>query len=159
MAVPASALARDAWRPEVTVAVVAERDGRFLLIEERVRGVLVLNQPAGHLEPGESLPDAAVREALEESGWRVAVTRLVAVHLWPSPDDGMSYLRFTFAADAIAAVEGAQLDAGIERVLWLARDELAQGGWRLRSPLVLAGIDDYLAGRSAPLDVLRHMAG
>jgi 8-oxo-dGTP pyrophosphatase MutT (NUDIX family) len=159
MAVPASALAADAWRPEVTVAVVAERDGRFLLIEERVRGVLVVNQPAGHLEPGESLPDAAVREALEESGWRVAITRLVAVHLWPSPDDGMSYLRFTFAADAIAPVEGAKLDAGIERVLWLPRDELANGPWRLRSPLVLAGIDDYLAGRSASLDVLRYMSG
>lgn len=159
MAIPASALARDAWRPEVTVAVVVEREGRFLVIEERVRGVLVVNQPAGHLDPGESLQDAAVREALEESGWRVALTRLVAVHLWPSPDDAMSYLRFTFAADPVAPVEGAQLDQGIERVLWLPRDELASGKWRLRSPLVLAGIDDYLAGRSAPLEALRFMPG
>ena len=121
MALPAAVLANDVWRPDVTVAVVVERDGRFLLVEERVRGALVVNQPAGHLEPGESLQDAAVREALEETGWRVALTRLVAVYLWPSPDDGLSYLRFTFAADAIAPVDGAQLDTGIERVLWLER--------------------------------------
>jgi 8-oxo-dGTP pyrophosphatase MutT (NUDIX family) len=159
MALPASALARDAWRPEVTVAVVVERDGRFLLVEERVRGALVVNQPAGHLEPGESLQDAALREALEETGWRVALTRLVAVYLWRSPDDGLSYLRFTFAADALAPVDGAQLDHGIERVLWLPRDELERGPWRLRSPLVLAGIDDFLAGRSAPLDALRFLPG
>jgi len=157
MALPASALVRDAWRPAVTVAVVVERDGRFLLVEERVRGALVVNQPAGHLEPGESLQDAAVREALEETGWRVSLSRLVATYLWTSPDDGMSYLRFTFAGDAIAPVEGAVLDAGIERVLWLPRSELAEGAWRLRSPLVLAGIDDFLAGHSAPLDSLRFI--
>jgi 8-oxo-dGTP pyrophosphatase MutT (NUDIX family) len=157
MALPASALERDAWRPEVTVAVVVEREGRFLLVEERVRGALVVNQPAGHLEPGESLQDAAVREALEETGWRVRLSRLVAVYLWPAPDDGLSYLRFTFAAEAVAPVDGAQLDHGIERVLWLPRAELDGGAWRLRSPLVTAGIDDFLAGRGVPLDALRFL--
>lgn len=143
------------WRPDVTVATVVERDGRYLLVEERVRGVLVVNQPAGHLEAGESLHDAALRETREETGWLVELEALVAVYQWTSPDDGSAYVRFTFAARAIEPIPDACLDHGIERVLWLTPEELRDGPFRVRSPLVHESIADHRAGRRAPLDSLR----
>jgi 8-oxo-dGTP pyrophosphatase MutT (NUDIX family) len=144
--------------PVVTVATVVERDGRFLFVEERIRGVLVLNQPAGHLDPGEDLADAAARETLEETGWQVEPTALVAVHQWRSPAEGTEFVRFCFAARPLAHDPARRLDAGIERALWLRRDEAAGHATPLRSPLVLRAVDDYLAGDRWPLALLHRLA-
>jgi 8-oxo-dGTP pyrophosphatase MutT (NUDIX family) len=156
IAVPAAATGR---LPRITVATVIPDRGRFLLVEERVRGVLVVNQPAGHLDPDESLIQAAVRETLEETGWHVDITHLVAVYHWPDPPDRRPVLRFTFAARTLAHDPQRPLDSGIERALWLSPEELAQGGYRPRSPLVERSIRDYLAGASAPLSLLASVAG
>ena len=142
----------DIWRPDVTVACIVPQRGKFLLVEENVRGELVLNQPAGHLEPDESLLDAAVRETLEETAWCVDLTHLVGVYQWANGDG--HFLRFTFAAQARSHDPARELDAGIVRALWLARDEIAAAQPRLRSPMVLRGVDDFLADKRLPLDGL-----
>lgn len=142
------------WRPDVTVATVVERGGHFLFVEERVRGELVLNQPAGHLDPGETLLDAARRETLEETAWEVRPHALVAIYQWVNPDDGQQFLRFTFAATPLREHPEATLDHGIERALWLTPAELASGDFRPRSPLVQRSLDDYLAGQRVPLTAL-----
>ncbi len=146
------------WRPDVTVATIVARDGRFLLVEEMVRNRCVLNQPAGHLEAGESLTDAARRETVEETAWHVAPTHLVAISQWSTAPGGRHFLRFTFAAEAERHEPERPLDNGIVRAVWLSRDEVAVARERLRSPIVLASIDDWIAGRRHPLDVLRWFA-
>ncbi len=145
------------WRPHVTVATVVPRDGRFLLVEESVRGCVVLNQPAGHLDPDETLQAAAVRETLEETGWEVALTCLLGVQQWSSPG-GRQFVRFTFAADPVTHDPARPLDAGILRALWMSRAEIADAAPRLRSPMVLAGIDDWLGGRRIPLEAIRYLS-
>lgn len=132
----------------MTVACVVPRAGKFLLVEEGVRGMRVLNQPAGHLEPDESLPAAALRETREETGWDVILTHLVGIYQWAN-DDG-AFLRFTFAAEPVRRDPACVLDAGIVRALWLTRDEIAASR-NLRSPMVLRGVDDFLSGRNVPL--------
>jgi 8-oxo-dGTP pyrophosphatase MutT (NUDIX family) len=149
--------AAEVWRPDVTVAAVVERDGRFLLVEERVRGRLVLNQPAGHLEPDESLLDALVRETREETGWVVSPQALVGVYQWRSPDDGTAFLRFAIEARAEREVPGAVLDTGIVRALWLTLDELNGGTFRFRSPLVPLAVEHHLGGQRWSLDLLRNV--
>lgn len=144
------------WFPHVTVAAVVERDGRFLLVEEHTVDGVRLNQPAGHLEEGESLPDACVREALEETAHRVAVDSLVGIYNWTRPDGSITYLRFAFACRSLSEETGRALDEGIIRAVWLTHEELLAQQERLRSPLVLQVIEDYLAGRRYPLDVIRH---
>lgn len=147
----------DIWRPHVTVATVVPRGGRFLLVEENVRGDIVLNQPAGHLEPDEALPDAAIRETLEETGWHVALTCLLGVQQWRSLS-GREFVRFTFAADAVRHDPARPLDDGILRALWLDRDEIAAAAHRLRSPMVLTSIDEWIDGRRLPLDAIRNFS-
>lgn len=142
------------WRPDVTVACIVPRGARFLMVEETVRGELVINQPAGHLEPGESLAQAALRETLEETGWTVRLTGLVGIYQWANPTGDSHFLRFTFAAEAVQHDPARPLDQGIVRASWMTREELAATASRLRSPMVLRGIDDYLAGRRQPLDSL-----
>lgn len=142
------------WRPHVTVATVIPRGECFLLVEEDIRGDLLLNQPAGHLEPGEALQTAAVRETLEETGWHVTLTCLLGVQQWRSPR-GREFVRFTFAGEPLRHEPARPLDAGIVRALWLSRAQVAAESARLRSPLVLAGIDAWLEGRRLPLDVVR----
>ena len=146
--------AERSFRPDVTVATVIPRDGRLLMVEERVRGVLVLNQPAGHLEPNETLVDAAVRETLEETGWTVALSHLVGVYRWTA-SDGSAFLRFAFAGEPIAHDPTRTLDEGIERALWMTPAELQHAHDRMRSPLVLAVVDDWLAGARLPLSAIR----
>lgn len=145
------------WRPDVTVATIVPREGRFLLVEEVSDGRLVLNQPAGHLEPMESLTHAAVRETFEETGWHVVPTGLVGIYQWHRPESDFHVLRVAFVADALGHEESHRLDAGIVRALWLTREEIAAQAARLRSPMVLANIDDFLAGRRYPLDVLNSL--
>jgi 8-oxo-dGTP pyrophosphatase MutT (NUDIX family) len=144
-----------AFRPDVTVAAVVPRDdGRFLLIEERVRGVLVLNQPAGHLEAGETLLDATVRETLEEAAWDIEPQAYLGTYQWTAPD-GAHFLRFAFSARAIRHHPERALDEGVVTALWLSVDELRARGEQLRSPLVLRTVEDYLAGVRLPLDAVR----
>ena len=144
------------FKPNVTVAAVIERAGRFLLIEEESEGELKLNQPAGHLERGETLVQAAAREALEESAHPFTPEFLVGIYHWPNKPRDITYMRFAFGGAAGEALAGQQLDTGIVRTLWLTRDEVAASQARHRSPYVLACVDDYLAGRRFPLDLVRH---
>lgn len=144
------------WKPNLTVAAVIERDGRFLTVEEQSADGLMLNQPAGHLERGETLIEAVAREVMEESAHAFTPGFLIGVYHWPDVARDVTYLRFAFGGSAGEAVAGRALDQGIERVLWLSREELAAARSRHRSPYVLACVDDYLAGRRFALDLLRH---
>ena len=142
------------WRPRVTVACVIERDGCYLLVEEDIHGQQLVNQPAGHLEPGESLIDAAVRETREETGWRVRPTGLIGVYQWVSPNSREQYVRFAFTAIAVAHDPAQALDAGILRALWLKPEEIDGVRHRPRSPMVLRNIEDAQRRASLPLDTL-----
>jgi ADP-ribose pyrophosphatase YjhB (NUDIX family) len=144
------------WKPHVTVAALVERDGRFLLVEEHTVDGIRLNQPAGHLDEGESLVAACVREALEETAHHVCVESLVGIYQWPRPSGDITYLRFAFACSALSEEAGRALDRGIIRAVWLTPEELAAQPERWRSPLVMQCIQDYLAGQRFPLEVIRH---
>jgi 8-oxo-dGTP pyrophosphatase MutT (NUDIX family) len=146
------------FKPDVTVAAVIERDGRFLLVEEHIGGRLVLNQPAGHLEDSESLLAAVARETLEESAWHFAPSALVGIYLWKQPENGRSFLRVAITGSVTQHEPLRRLDHGIERTLWLPRDQIVAKSARLRSPMVLRCVDDYLAGARYSLDVLQHFS-
>lgn len=145
------------WRPHVTVACVVADGERYLMVEEAVHGQLAWNQPAGHLEDGETLAAAALRETLEETGWMVELQHLIGVHQWRSTEHGDAVIRFSFAARALSHDPQRPLDADIRRAVWLTRAEIAALGERLRSPMILHSIDLWLAGRRLPLDVLNHL--
>ena len=146
------------WQPDVTVATVVVRDGRLLCVEERSIGQLVINQPAGHLEPDESLVDAAVRETREETGWNVRITHLVGAYQWKAPETRRHYLRFAFAAEAVDQIPGHALDEGIVRALWLTPGELQDLAPRHRSPLVWRTVADFLGGSRHPLALVQQLA-
>ncbi|MBP6798313.1 MAG: NUDIX hydrolase [Luteimonas sp.] len=145
------------WQPDVTVATVVVADGRLLCVEERAHGRLVLNQPAGHLEPDESLLDAALRETLEETGWDVRLTAVVGAYQWRAPETSRHYLRFAFAAEPVAHDPSRPLDEGIVRALWMAPSELRAAADRHRSPLVWRVVADYLAGSRHPLALVSQL--
>jgi 8-oxo-dGTP pyrophosphatase MutT (NUDIX family) len=146
------------WQPDVTVATVVVRDGRLLCVEERVNGSIVINQPAGHLEPDESLFDAALRETREETGWDVRLTAFVGAYQWKAPETGRHYLRFSFAAEPDRHDATRELDTGIVQALWMSPQELMDAQARHRSPLVWQVVADYLGGRRHPLSMLQHLA-
>ena len=151
------------WQPDVTVATIVVRDGQLLMVEERANGALVLNQPAGHLEPDESLLDAALRETREETGWEVRLTAFVGAYQWKAPlhadgSGGRHYMRFAFAAEPVSELPDARLDEGIVRALWLAPEALRGMASRHRSPLVWRAVADYLGGSRHLLDLVRHLA-
>ena len=150
------ALQSGRWAPHVTVATVVSRNGRLLLVEEEKAGRRVLNQPAGHLEPGESLVEAAVRETREETGWEVRPTALVGSYQWTA-GDGTPFLRFAFAAEPVRHHPEQALDAGIVQALWLPPMELHAQMARLRSPLVWQTVADWLDGQRHPLSLLRQV--
>jgi 8-oxo-dGTP pyrophosphatase MutT (NUDIX family) len=141
------------WKPSVTVAAVVERDGRFLLVEERIDGRLVLNQPAGHLDPGESLIDACRREVLEETAHHFEPEALVGVYRWHYAKKDVTFLRFLFSGRLIGAEPGRKLDKGIVAAPWLTAAELAARKADHRSPLVAQCLADYLAGKRYPLEL------
>lgn len=145
------------WQPDVTVATVVVREGRLLMVEERVNGGLVFNQPAGHLEPDESLSEAALRETREETGWDVRLTAFIGAYQWKA-ETQRHYLRFAFAAEPLAHDPGRALDEGIVQALWMTPAELQQAEARHRSPLVWQVVADYLAGRRSPLSMLQQIA-
>jgi 8-oxo-dGTP pyrophosphatase MutT (NUDIX family) len=141
------------WKPDVTVAAVIERDGRFLLVEERIRGKLVLNQPAGHLEDGESLLQAVERETLEETAWRFAPESLIGIYLWRSTR-GHTTLRFAFTGQASDFDAARTLDPPVIATHWLTLEEIRARGAQLRTVLVTRCIEDFLTGRRHPLDTV-----
>ena len=147
----------DLWKPDTTVAAVIEREGLFLMIEESTREGVRLNQPAGHLDPGESLVQAVVREALEETAHQVEAIAGIGVYLsryrYPPDRLDVTYLRFAFACRVLGQVEGLSLDAGIQRALWMPPEAIRARIAEHRSPLVMRVIDDYLAGQRLPLSV------
>jgi 8-oxo-dGTP pyrophosphatase MutT (NUDIX family) len=144
--------------PAITVAAVAQAaDGCFLIVEERISGRLYFNQPAGHVEPGETLLAAVAREAHEETAWRFAPEGLLGVYLWRNPDTGRSSLRFAFCGQVSDHDPKAALDTAIVRTHWLMREELLAPHRQLRSPSVLRCIDDYLAGVRHPLATVARL--
>jgi 8-oxo-dGTP pyrophosphatase MutT (NUDIX family) len=146
------------WKPNVTVAAVVQRDGKFLLVEEETEAGLAFNQPAGHLEEGESLIDAVVREALEETAYHFKPTHLIGIYNWKHPAKDVTYLRFAFGGELRGFEPDRPLDDGIIAARWLSLDEVKETAARHRSPLILRCIEDALAGRSCPLDMLVHYA-
>jgi 8-oxo-dGTP pyrophosphatase MutT (NUDIX family) len=159
----------DPWTPSVTVAAVIERDGRYLLVEEEVAGRLVINQPAGHWERGETLAAACTREVLEETGYDFVPTALVGIYRWHYPQGsrrgapagetelGVTFLRFAFAGDLVGWAPDRPLDREIRRVVWLEPEALQAETARHRSPLVARCVADRVAGRCFSLDVLAYL--
>ncbi len=145
------------WKPSVTVAALIERDGRFLFVEEEADGRRVLNQPAGHLDPGESLVAACVREVLEETAHRFMPEALVGIYRWHYPARDVTFLRFAFRGRLEGIEQGRALDPEIAALHWLTPAELGQRAAMHRSPLVQQCVDDYLAGRHYSLDVLSKL--
>ena len=141
------------WTPHATVATVIEQDGRFLMVEEVSSGKTVINQPARHVEKGESILDAARRETLEETGWTAEPQNLIGLYTYTAPSNGVTYHRYCFAAQAGEAIENAVLDDGIIGPRWMTIEELRNSP-NLRSDMVLTCVEDYLAGRQFPLEII-----
>lgn len=144
------------WKPDVTVAAVVMRDGKFLLVEEETEAGLAFNQPAGHLEEGESLIDAVRRETLEETAYHFKPTHLIGIYHWQHPRKAVTYLRFAFGGELRGFEADRPLDTGIVAAHWLTRDEIKATQARHRSPLILRCVEDQIAGKSCPLDFLVH---
>jgi 8-oxo-dGTP pyrophosphatase MutT (NUDIX family) len=144
------------WKPNVTVAAVVEREGKYLLVEEQTCNGILFNQPAGHLESEESIIQGAVRETLEETGYTFAPQSLLGVYRWHSSSDNTTFLRFAFTGSVTDHDPHRVLDTGILRAGWFGVDEIREMAYCHRSPLVMRCIDDHLAGKSCPLDVLVH---
>jgi 8-oxo-dGTP pyrophosphatase MutT (NUDIX family) len=142
------------WKPSATVAAVIERDGKFLLVEERIEGRLVLNQPAGHLDPGESLVAACRREVLEETAHRFTPTALIGIYRWHYAAKDVTFLRFCFSGVIDSVENGRPLDKEIVALHWLGIGELKQRKSEHRSPLVQKCVEDFLGGKRYPLEVL-----
>jgi 8-oxo-dGTP pyrophosphatase MutT (NUDIX family) len=154
---PTAIMSRMAWKPDITVAAISESDGRFLLVEERINHRLVFNQPAGHVESGESIIAAVVREVREETAWVFIPEAFLGVYLWRSPSSGRATLRFAFSGAVVDHDAFQPLDRGIVRTHWLNRAELLERESRMRSPLVLRCVNDYLSGRRLPLDAVTSL--
>jgi len=143
------------WKPHVTVAAIIEQESRYLLVEEHTTNGLAFNQPAGHLEPGESLFDAVQREVFEETAWKFTPEYITAIQLWRRNPDTPSFLRVCFVGSCHDFQTEQALDEGIVATHWLTRDEIIAKKNTLRSPLVLTTIDQYLQGEQHPLSLLK----
>ena len=139
-------------RPELTVAAVVEERGRFLMVEEMVHGKAVFNQPAGHVEPGESLREAVIRETLEESAWHFIPEFIIGIYLWQQPETQRHFLRVAIRGQLARRERERELDEGILRALWLTPEALRERAQKLRSPMVLRCIEDYQRGNRLPLE-------
>ncbi|MDP2804882.1 MAG: NUDIX hydrolase [Gallionellaceae bacterium] len=144
------------WKPNVTVAAVLEQNGKFLLVEEHTSQGLRFNQPAGHLEPNESLVDAVTREVLEESAYDFKPEYLIGIYRWHSTTADTTYLRFAFGGSILGHHPERALDEGIVRAAWMPLDEIHSTKERHRSPLILRCVEDYLAGKRYPLELITH---
>lgn len=144
-------------QPEITVAAVVERAGRFLIVEERVSRRIVFNQPAGHVEEGEVFADAVVREVLEETAWQFRPQAIVGIYLWQHPETARSFLRIAYSGTVSDHDASRPLDRGILRTHWFTRDQLLGYVQRLRTPMVLRCVDDFLAGARYPLELVTRL--
>lgn len=144
------------WYPHVTVATVIEKDNQFLLVHEFSENQLVYNQPAGHLEPNESLQQAAIRETLEETGWEITLTGFLGISVYTSPYNQVTYVRNTFIATPQKRAENFQMEDSIKDVVWLTHEQIMERQSQLRSPIVLKVIEDYRMGRAFPLDMVNE---
>lgn len=142
------------WKPHATVAAIIHRDGKYLLVEEDSDGEIVFNQPAGHLDPNESLVDAVIRETREETAWGFIPDAITGIYRWIHPGFDRTYLRFAFCGQIRDFHNEQPLDDGILRTVWLSRDEVQARQDRLRSPMVLRCIDDFERGHRYPLEML-----
>ncbi|MDT8281481.1 MAG: NUDIX hydrolase [Gammaproteobacteria bacterium] len=148
------------WKPHATVAAIIERDDKFLMVEELIKGEHVLNQPAGHLDPDESLIDAVIRETQEETAWQFIPEAVTGIYLWKNPEsnnDEDTFLRIAVCGSCINHAPEQPLDDGVINAVWKSRDELRDRTIKLRSPMVISCIDDYLAGKRYPLDLLNYV--
>tara|TARA_B110001454_G_scaffold56829_2_gene55582 strand:- start:2585 stop:3088 length:504 start_codon:yes stop_codon:yes gene_type:complete len=147
------------WTPHATVATIVEKDGKFLLVEERrlinEQGEfgIVYNQPAGHVDKGESIMAAAIRETLEETRWQVKLKHLVGIYIFTAPANGITYHRYCFAAEALMHQAESELDDGILDAKWFSWEEI-QTLNNLRSPLVKRCLQDHIDGKQYPLDLI-----
>lgn len=146
------------WRPSVTVAAVIEDNGRFLMVQERQDGRLVYNQPAGHLEQGESLHEAVIRETLEETTGVLQPTAVIGVYRWIEPNSGRTYLRVCFTGHCTHFDTGRTPAPEIMGTAWMSRADLEAASGDMRSPLVMRCVDDYLTGTRHPLSLLTDLA-
>lgn len=144
------------WKPNVTVAAVLEQDGKFLLVEEMTGQGILFNQPAGHLEPNESLIAAVARETLEESAYEFEPQHLLGIYRWHSEASNTTYLRFAFTGRILTHHPERKLDKGILHAVWMTPAEIRATQARHRSPLILRCVEDYLAGKRYPLDIITH---
>ena len=142
------------WPPHITVASIVQKDGKFLMVEEMSNGKLVYNQPAGHLEPEETLQEAAVRETLEETGWLIEPTHVLGVSKYICSNHGTVFYRTSFIATAISHDSNIELDKGIVQAVWLSYEEIKDNFQKLRSPLELKNVEQYLSGEKYPLDLI-----
>lgn len=144
------------WKPHVTVAAVLERDGKFLMVEEETAQGNRFNQPAGHLEAHESLIQAVIRETLEESAYHFLPTELIGIYRWHAAESNTTYMRFAYTGTITGHDTERKLDTGILRAVWLSAQEIRDSVSRHRSPLLLRCMEDYLAGRRYPLELITH---
>jgi 8-oxo-dGTP pyrophosphatase MutT (NUDIX family) len=144
------------WKPNVTVAAVIEREGKYLLVEEQTGGGLLFNQPAGHLEPGESIIEGAIRETLEETGYTFAPQSVLGIYHWHSEADNITFIRFAFNGSVVDFDPDRALDTGIVRAGWFGVEEIRETTYCHRSPLVMKCIEDHVAGKHYPLEILSH---
>ena len=145
------------WEPHVTVATIAEQNGRFLLVREKIHGHEVYNQPAGHWEQGETLTEAAIRETLEETGWHFEAKGIVGIYQWSVPGNPLTFFRVCYHGEATRHEPDRELDTGILAAEWLTAEELARYPDKLRSPMVMQCIDDYLTGKRYPLELITSL--
>ncbi len=145
------------WQPDVTVATVVVNNGRLLMVEEHVAGLDVFNQPAGHLEPDESIMAAAIRETMEETGWQVQLNEFIGAYQWTAQETGQHYLRMAFSALPVQHFPNRSLDQGIIAAHWLSPSEIKALSERHRSPLVWKVIEDYLSGQRSPLGIVQAL--
>lgn len=145
------------WTPRATVAAIIERDQKFLMVEEISHGEKVFNQPAGHLDNKETLIDAVIRETREETAWNFTPQYVTGFYQWTHPQKDITFMRTAFAGSVDDFCETQALDDGIIQAVWMSRDELLSQPDKLRSPMVLKCIDDYLAGKHYPLDLITNL--
>ena len=146
------------WKPNVTVAAIVCKNNRYLLAEEMDKsGISVFNQPAGHLEQGETLIDAVKREMLEETARQFHPEYLTGIYLRPDPDSGITYLRFCFYGSCSEPDPNRPLDTGIIRTVWMTQNDMQTSIDQMRSPLVMLSLQDFLSGKRYPLDILNSL--
>jgi 8-oxo-dGTP pyrophosphatase MutT (NUDIX family) len=145
------------WRPDLAAAAIVQQGNRFLIVEERIRGALLFNQPAGHVDDGESIIDAVVRETLEETAWHFVPRALLGIYLWRNPANGHSILRVAISGEVTTHDAGRKLDQPVVAAHWMEREALLAQPAKLRSPLVMRCIDDHLAGTRHDLSALNYL--